>query len=112
MPRAMRWVRIAERAYRVVRPAFRRIERLEWRTELGTGDAAATSLLVGGLWALKSTVVGTLSRSCVFLETPRLLVVPDYNKTRLALEIICIFRLTIGDIILAALKSFAHPKRG
>lgn len=112
MLRTARWVRLARRVYSIARPLFRRIEQLEWRTELGTGDAAATSVLVGGLWALKSTVVSVLSRSHVFVHAPQLLVAPDYNKTRFSLEFRCIFRFTIGDIIVAALKSFARPKRG
>lgn len=108
--RAARMIRLAEKAYRITRPAFRTIERLEWRTELGTGDAAATSLLAGALWAFKSTVVGVLYRHHTFLEAPRLMVAPDYDRERLALEIRCIFRLRLGDIILAAIEHLGHPK--
>lgn len=91
---------------------LRVIERLEWRTELGTGDAAATSLLAGVLWAIKSTVIGALLREHVFLEAPKIRVVPDYRRVGLAFEIRCIFRFTLGEIILGARGLRAIPPRG
>ena len=102
----------ALRAFRLLRPALRVIERLEWRTELGTGDAAVTSFLTGALWAVKSTVVGTLAKEHVFLEPPKIRVVPDFRHTRFSWEISCIFRFTLGEIILGARTSRATARRG
>lgn len=101
--RTTRTIGIVQRVYHIVRPALRTIERLEWRTEVGAGDAAATGLLAGALWALKGAIVGFLLRHHRFLEPPELRVAPFYRDVRLALEIRCIFRLTLGDIIRAAM---------
>lgn len=109
---AARAAQRARSAYRLIRPALRVIERFEWRTELGAGDAAATGLLAGALWALKATVVGVLAREHVFLQAPRLDVVPNFRQTRFALEICCIFRFTLGDIILGARTPRAIPPKG
>lgn len=109
--RVVRRARIARQAY-LFASQFLRIEELEWRTEIGTGDAAATGLAVGSLWALKSTVVGVLARYHVFLRAPRLAVTPAFDKPRFALEIRCIFRFSLGDIIVAVLKRLVRPKRG
>lgn len=102
--RTTRTIGIVQRVYHIVRPALRTIERLEWRTEVGAGDAAATGLLAGAFWALKGTVVGFLLRDHRFLEPPKLWVAPFYRDVRLALEIRCIFRLRLGDIIRAAMR--------
>lgn len=102
--RTTRTIGIVQRVYHIVRPALRTIERLEWRTEVGAGDAAATGLLAGAFWALKGAVVGFLLRDHRFLEPPKLWVAPFYRDVRLALEIRCIFRLRLGDIIRAAMR--------
>jgi len=99
------------RILRRLRPALRVIERLEWRTELGTGDAAATAVLTGVLWALKSALVGFLARERAFLRRPEIRVLPDYRRTVLAFEISCIFRFTLGDIIRGARAARAIAQR-
>ena len=91
---------------------LRRIERFEWRTEFGTGDAALTGCLTGILWALKSTVLGFLSRRFVFEAPPQFTVSPLFNRTCLALEVFCIFRFTIGEIIVAVAQRIRSPRSG
>lgn len=107
-----RWLRIAGKIYPIVCRIVRTIETFEWRTEIGTGDAASTGALAGGLWAVKGGIVGALAKNHVFLRAPRLSVIPDYNRPRFSLEMRCIFRFRLGDIIVAALQSLSRPKRG
>lgn len=93
--------------------SVRSIDILEWHTKIGSGDAATTSYLIGGLWAVKSTLVGWLRSRYVFLSQPLYSAVPDYETAGLALEVRCIFRFTIGEIILALVKrSLPHGPRG
>lgn len=91
----------------------RRVERLTWRTVVGTGDAAATSYVTGSLWTFKSILIGWLRRHYTFLTAPVCNVVPDFDRSCLALEVSCIFRFTIGEIIVAVVSQhFTHRTRG
>ncbi len=78
-----------------------RIERFSFRTVVGTGDAAVTSYVTGSLWAMTSILTAWLRRRYRFLSAPVYHVVPDFDRSRIALEIDCIFRFTIGEIIVA-----------
>lgn len=88
------------------------IERLEWHTGLGTGDAALTASLYGGLWALKTNVVAWLRRRFEFMHPPLLRVAPNFEETGLFLELTCIFRFTLGDIIVAVARFLTVRARG
>lgn len=88
---------------RLFRTLFRRVESFEWRTEIGTGDAALTAWVMGGLWTLKSTVIGSLNQHLDFLSRPLLQIVPNWETSHLTFEVRCIFRFTLGEIILATL---------
>ena len=79
----------------------RHIERFEWRTVVGAGDAAATSILAGALWAVKATLLAALFGRYRFLAPPRCSVQPDYGRPRFALQVSCIFRFTFGEVIVA-----------
>lgn len=100
-PSANRWpVRVFLRLF----GAARSVERLEWRTVLGAGDAALTSYLIGTAWAFKAALLAGLRRRFAFRHPPRYAVIPDFERIRVALELSCIIRLSIGDVILALLK--------
>lgn len=89
-----------------------RIERFEWSTAFGTGDAAATSWLVGTLWGAKAGIVTMLGRHFDFETSPRLDVVPDFDNTCFRIRVRCIFAFTIGEIIVAALSSVPFLQKG
>lgn len=104
--------RLAGAMKRAAARATRRIERFEWKTHLGTGDAATTCWGAGVLWSLKGTLLGFLRRRHCFVEPPRIEVVPRYGGVSLAVELSCIFRFTVGEIILALLMGALDPQRG
>ena len=92
---------------------FRRIDRLDWATRVGTGDAATTSWLAGLLWGLKSASVSFLSRRVTWLSPPRLSVTPDFDRACFDLDLTCIFRFRIGDVIIAAISYvFGRLRKG
>lgn len=83
---------------------LRRIDHLDWKTRVGTGDAAYTSWCAGLLWALKSGVVSILSNYVTWLSPPRFHVAPDYEQTYFHADLTCIFRFRVGEIIVAAIS--------
>lgn len=119
MPRAVQTAMRKTVTRRVVRlltrpipSVFRVVEHLDWKTVIGTGDAALTSWAAGALWFVKSTVMARLAHALTFVTAPKLEVTPDYRRACLHMEVACIFRFTIGEIIIAALPWSARRYRG
>ena len=46
-----------------------RLEQLEWRSIIGTGNAAETALLTGVGWGIKSSILGAVSYTHLTLPT-------------------------------------------
>lgn len=90
----------------------RKVQAFSWRTELSTGDAAVTTWAVGSLWAIKASLLAAARRRAFFLTPPLVSVVPDFGQSRLALELRCIFRMSVGEIIIAALSFALHSVSG
>lgn len=95
--------------------AFRRAlhtcERLEWETRLGTGDAALTALAAGGMWALKGTVYTAFAARIRFTAPPHFAVQPVWDRSGFEMRIDCIFRVRLGEIILAWACGTVHAWR-
>ncbi len=92
------------------------IQRLEWKSVAGMGDAMSTALLNGGLWAFKGWVVGWISRQAR-LQQLDLNVKPDFSGKSFESRLYCIFKIRLVHIIfmivyLLALKAFERPKPG
>lgn len=104
--------RLVSARRRAIQRATRRIERFEWRTRLSAGDAALTCWCTGLLWALKGALVGYLGRRHSFLTRPAIEVVPLDGGMGLGVELSCIFRFTVGEIILALLVGAFDAQRG
>lgn len=73
--------------------------RFDWQTRIGLGDAASTALVVGVIWSLKPSIISLLRQRLAFSTQPHLNVTPNFSKSELATELVCIFRLTVGQIM-------------
>lgn len=104
--------RAAGAARRAFLQATRRIERLEWRTRLVSSDAAVRCLGTGALWALKGTLIGLIGRGRTFLKPPVIEVEPRGGPPGLSVELSCIFRSHVGEIIVALLRGAFHAEKG
>ncbi|SFE67933.1 DUF2953 domain-containing protein [Alteribacillus iranensis] len=81
-----------------------KLEKLEWRSEIGTGDAAWAGILTGMLWSTKSMVAGVGS-SCMKMKcSPALDVLPHFNKAIFNTEFKCIVAFKLGHAIIAGLS--------
>lgn len=70
-----------------------------WETTVGTGDASATALVVGILWGLKSSILALMEQRLVLLGRPMARVTPNFSKAELTTELLCIFHLSVGQIM-------------
>lgn len=78
------------------------VEKLDWKSYIGVGDAMITALSTGSLWAVKGMLTGFLSSRARLLELS-LIVEPDFNNEKLVSHINCILKMRIVHIILIAL---------
>ncbi|MCX7779843.1 MAG: DUF2953 domain-containing protein [Negativicutes bacterium] len=79
-------------------------EYFEWRTRLGSEDAALTGVGIGAVWALKQLLLQHLSRRIGFDRKPLVSVTPAFGENRLDTELTCIFRLRLGNVIGASTR--------
>lgn len=79
------------------------LNNISWYTEIGTGDAAETAIMVGAIWAVKTSVIFLINKS---YDLPEVLinVVPNYNINTFETTIDCIFSIKLGYIINANIK--------
>ncbi len=107
-----RWALVVS-LLRLAMAIFRQVERFDWTTKVGTGDAAYTSWCTGMLWAAKSGLISFLSRHVTWLSPPRLQVVPDFDHALFLLDVTCIFRFRFGEIIVASISYvFGRLRKG
>lgn len=89
-----------------------KLEHFEWRTGIGTGEAADTGVFSGLIWAVKGSIVGTLSHLLTLRAAPRLRVDLAFQQPFLSTHLVCIVRLRIGHAIIAAIRMlFNYRKR-
>lgn len=82
-----------------------------WKTAIGVGDAAHTAILSGGLWSLKGSVLGLLSRLVKLKQRPYLEVIPRFHDTYFKTFFSCMITFRIGHAIIAGLLLAKHQKR-
>ncbi len=95
------WLLIAERLEK--RGSF---HRFVWITRLGLGQPAATAVLYGLIWGLKSGIIQTLHQKFRFVKKPEIKVMADYQGVRLDTLFDCIFRVKLGYIIIASFLEY------
>ncbi|RXS88610.1 DUF2953 domain-containing protein [Geobacillus sp. PK12] len=93
------------------------ITKWEWKTRIGTGDAASTGLLVGLGWSLKYMIIGAASRYMNMKTTPAVAIVPAYDRAASETVFLCMIQFRIGHAMVAGLRVVKHwrgqrpPKR-
>ncbi|MDY0405328.1 DUF2953 domain-containing protein [Virgibacillus sp. 179-BFC.A HS] len=67
-----------------------------WETKMGTGDAASTGILTGGIWSIKGALGSFLKENCHFLEQPVIQVDPCFNEQQFESQFHCIAFMQLG----------------
>ncbi len=91
-----------------------RVRRFIWSTRFGTGDAAATGISAGAVWAIKGLALQQVNRfTRMPLKQTEIKVIPDFAGSCLNMDLNCIFDIRIGHIIIAGCKILiTRIKRG
>lgn len=79
-------------------------ERLDWKTFIGTGDAAEAGFLVGVVWTIKAMVIGWVSPYLQWKRVPDFMIEPDFHRSRLDMYFHSIIRFRLGHAIFAIMR--------
>lgn len=83
-------------------------EMIEWRTNVGLGEASATGAAIGAVWCVKSLMIAVLAHYISLRTRPRLHVYPEFQREMLDTYLLCILRLRIGHAIIAVIRIAVH----
>jgi hypothetical protein len=79
------------------------INKFQWHTVLGAGDAAVTGMATGVLWSVKTLVSFILNLIFKMKRVPDLNITPCFDGTMLRVRIDCILSIKIGHAITAGI---------
>ncbi|WP_202078652.1 DUF2953 domain-containing protein [Caldalkalibacillus salinus] len=85
--------------------------KFEWRTSIGTGDAAETGVISGIAWSTKAAVVGVIQTYLSLRALPRFAVKPHFQEKKIETELRCMIRLRIGNAILAGIRMLLNLRK-
>jgi hypothetical protein len=92
--------------YDIMKKFFRHVSitKFEWQTKIGTGDAAATGMIVGLGWSLKYSVLAVCSKYMKLKTTPMIAIVPSFHQAVSETKFICMIHFRIGHAMLAGIR--------
>lgn len=79
-------------------------EELRWTSRIGLEDAAATAVMTGVIWAIKSTLTGVAVQYVRMKQQPQLAVLPQYNKLHFSTNLHISGRISFFYILFAVLS--------
>ena len=80
------------------------IKKLEWKRSIGLRDAAHTGIVVGTIWSIKGSIIGTISHLMKMKKKPIIDITPLFQQQIQQTYLRCMFSFRIGYAILAALR--------
>jgi hypothetical protein len=98
--------------HKIIRRFLKKVQvkQLEWRSRIGTGNAAHTGVVIGSCWAVKGAIIGLLTATLHFREMPVLSITPDFQGQRAETAILCILRFRIGHAIVTGFRLLRYWK--
>lgn len=87
------------------------VVKFEWHTVIGVNNAAYTGMLTGFIWSLKGMLIGGIGKYMRLMEKPTISLSPSFQQAMSQTSFQCMFRLRIGNAILAGLKILKHWRR-
>jgi hypothetical protein len=104
--RIYQWIKKVHALHHIMKRLLKgiRLEQLEWRSSIGTGDAAQTGTLSGISWGVKSNIIGLISNYLTLRTIPRIHIEPLFQEKKLETELKCMIRFRIGYAILAGIR--------
>lgn len=89
-----------------------KVTQFEWKTMIGTGDAASTGMISGAVWAVKGSIIGIISHYCQLHAKPELMVQPHFQFAVSQTMFTCMLQFRIGHAMIAGIKLFKFWKGG
>lgn len=83
------------------------IHDLQWKTIVGTGNAAHTGMLIGSLWPMKGLMIGAFRKHIQVIGNEELMIEPTFNEKRFETDLSCMMHIKFGQ----AMKGFTKVKR-
>lgn len=80
------------------------VQKMEWHTNAGIGDAAYTGMLIGALWTVKGGLIGIISHYMKLKEMPIISVTPNFQRAISQTRLLCMIQFRIGHAMLAGIK--------
>lgn len=88
------------------------VVRFDWASFVALREADHTAVLAGGLWAVKSIIVGWLTYKVKLIRTPKLIIRPRFGTSpNFGTELTCIAQLRLGYAMFAGLVLIVHVLR-
>ncbi|HHW56655.1 MAG TPA: DUF2953 domain-containing protein [Clostridia bacterium] len=78
--------------------------------KIGLEDAAWTAILSGSLWGIVYTALMPIYNNATFTTLPEVYINPCYGQNMIEGNLICIFRVTCGNIIINGIKFLGSLK--
>ncbi len=88
------------------------ITKFEWRSEIGTGDAAETGFLIGPGWTLKGAALGIISHYMKLKNRPILSIEPNFYQKSSKTMLSCMLHFRTGHAMLAGLRLLKYWRGG
>ncbi|USK32909.1 DUF2953 domain-containing protein [Bacillus sp. F19] len=88
------------------------IVKFEWRSQLGTGDAATTGMLIGPGWTLKGAAVAIISTYMKLKSRPILSIEPNFYQMSSKTILSCMLHFRTGHAIVAGLRLLKYWRGG
>lgn len=107
--RYLRFIRTAKNFFRTYRYYTNRLTKkmhcvkLDIKTIYGFEDAALTGVLMGVLGSIIGIMLNSLHNRLVLDTKPEIKLIPVYGRNHLEIEIRCIFRIRLGNVITATM---------
>ncbi len=86
--------------------------KIEWHTQIGTGDAAETGALTGLVWGVKNMLLSVCTHYVTLRSIPRISVQPMWNNKCIQTEMNCIVHFRIGHAIVAGTRILLKLRKG
>lgn len=111
--RIYHWIKKIHDLHKIVKRFLKRVrlDKLEWHSAIGTGDAAQTGVLTGVSWGIKSSLIGLISSYVTLRALPRIHVQPLFQEKRVETELKCMIRFRIGHAILAGIRILLNLRK-
>lgn len=87
-------------------------KQFQWKTRVGTGDAAEAGVLTGLVWGIKSFIVGAIGSYIQWKEPPDLDVIPNFHQFTLDTYFYSILRFRVWHAIVVITRLRIQMRKG